>query len=136
MHDKKSQTNVKKQAFSELFISSLIYVAILGFFSEYTSIVYASSFSYLFVASIIMGILTSATFWLKNEIVERYSESNRLRMAFFVWLVMFFSKFVFVWAIDFVLGDAVGIFGYFGIAVVITSATLANKAADLIYEKL
>lgn len=136
MLDKVSQTSARQRVFSELFINTLLYVAVLGLFNDYTEIVYAKSFSYLFLASVIMGILTFATFWLKGRIVARYGKTQRLVMAFGVWLVMFLSKFVFVWAIDLVFGDNVSIYGYFGIVAVIMSVTIANKITDFVYEKL
>lgn len=136
MLDTTRQTTARQRAFSELFISTLLYAAVLGFFSDYTNAVFIKSFSYLFLAAIIMALLTFATFWLKNKIVARYGETQKLVMVFGVWLVMFLSKFIFVEVIDFVLGDNVNIHGYFGIVAVIMCVTIVGKIADIVYEKL
>ena len=136
MLDKQVQKNKRQRLFSEIFISTLLYVAVLGFFNEYTDIVYVKSFSYLFFASIIMGLLTCGTFWLKNKVIARFNETRKLVMIVGVWLIMFLSKFVFVEAIDAVFGNDVTIYGYFGIVAVVLSATVAEKLAYFVYEKL
>ncbi|WP_207843499.1 hypothetical protein [Williamsia soli] len=50
--------NSKQLAFKELFVGALIYAVVLGFFNDYTSLVYATSFSTIFFAAIVLEILT------------------------------------------------------------------------------
>lgn len=136
MHEKIDQTSQRQRVFREAFTSILLYVAVLGFFNEYTDIVYTKSFSYLFIAASILGLLASGTFWLKGLIIARFGETRKLLMIVGVWLVMFLSKFIFVEAIDLVLGNDVNIYGYFGIVAVVLCATVAEKLANFVYEKL
>jgi hypothetical protein len=52
--------------FQELFVGTLIYAVVLGFFNDYTSIVYAKSFSTIFLAAVLLEALTFLTFELKS----------------------------------------------------------------------
>lgn len=57
-------------------------------------------------------------------------------MIFIVWLIMFLSKFVFIWVIDKIFGENITINGFFGIFAVILSVTVIHKLADLSFKKL
>lgn len=130
----------KQHLFKELFVGTLIYVVVLGFFSDYTDIVYTRSFSALFLAAIVLQLLTYATLLLKIQIVrwlkDKQGHAYRALLFFSVWLVMFLSKFVFIWAIDLTFGKAVNIYGFFGVLWLVLSMTIVHKAADMIFLKL
>jgi high-affinity Fe2+/Pb2+ permease len=49
---------------------------------------------------------------------------------------MFTSKFVFVWAIDLVFGDAVNINGFLGIFVVVLVVTVGHRLAEWVFIRL
>jgi uncharacterized membrane protein YvlD (DUF360 family) len=126
--------------FKELFVGTLIYAVVLGFFDDYTSIVEARSFSYVFMAAIVLEVLTCAAFAVKDAIIanlrHRESRASTVVMAFGVWFVMFASKFVFIWAIDVVFGDDVNINGFFGIFIVALVVTVMHRLADWLFIRL
>jgi EamA domain-containing membrane protein RarD len=132
--------NSRQLAFKELFVGTLIYAVTLGFFNDYTSLVYAKSFSTIFYASILLEILTFLAILLKGQIVyrlkDKQSKSYKLLMFFCVWLVLFLSKFVFIWAIDFAFGDNININGFFGILLIALCVTVVHKLADYTFLKL
>lgn len=127
-------------AYQELFIGTLIYVAVLGLFNDYTSIVSAKSFSTIIYASIVLEILTYFAFKLKNTIIAQLKNREgaiyKVLMFFSVWLIMFLSKFVFIWALDLVFGNYIAINGFFGILLVVLSVTIVHKFAYVIFHKL
>lgn len=127
-------------AYQELFIGTLIYVAVLGLFNDYTSIVSAKSFSTIIYASIVLEILTYFAFKLKSTIIAQLKNREgaiyKVLMFFSVWLIMFLSKFVFIWALDLVFGNYIAINGFFGILLVVLSVTIVHKFAYLIFHKL
>lgn len=138
---KKAQIFSKRQLiFKELFVGALIYAVVLGFFNDYTSIVYAKSFSTIFFASFVLEVLTYLAFLLKSKIIamlkDRIGIIYRVATFFFVWLIMFVSKFVFVWVVDGVFGQDITIVGFFGILIIVVCVTIVHKLADLIFEKL
>lgn len=140
MNSLKSALSPKQLLFKELFVGTLIYAVVLGFFNDYTSIVYAKSFSTIFYAAILLEVLTYLAFTLKGSIVSwlsgRENIAYRVLMFFCVWLVMFVSKFVFIWAIDLVFGDNITVYGFFGILLLVASVTIVHKLADKIFNSL
>lgn len=123
-----------------MFVGTLIYAVVLGFFNDYTSIVDATSFSTIFFAAIVLEMLTFGAFFVKGQIVTRLrvrsGAANRLLMFFCVWLVMFLSKFVFIWTIDLTFGDEININGFFGILLVALTVTVVHKLADYAFAVL
>lgn len=138
--DEPRSFNSRQLLFKELFVGTLIYTTVLGFFDEYTSIVEATSFSYVFFAAILLEVLTCLVLAVKDAIVGRLRHRGTRRalvlMAFSVWFVMFSSKFVFIWAIDLVFGDDVNINGFFGVFAVAIVVTVAHRLADLVFARL
>jgi hypothetical protein len=113
---------------------------VLGFFDDYTSIVVATSFSSVFLAAIVLEVLTCAFIAVKDAIVGHLRHRGTRRaialMAVGVWFVLFSSKFVFIWAIDLVFGDDVNIDGFFGIFAVALLVTVAHRSADIVFLRL
>jgi hypothetical protein len=123
--------------FKELFVGTLIYAVVLGFFNDYTSIVYAKSFSTIFFAAAVLETLTYGAFLLKARLVSLLSKHPgtiyKGLKYFSVWLVMFLSKFVFVWAVDIVFGNNINIYGFFGILSIVLAVTIIHKLADKVF---
>lgn len=130
----------KQLLFQELFVGTLIYAVVLGFFDDYTQIVTAQSFSTVFLAGFILEILTYLTFRLKTMVVSRIRErpgkTNGILLALSIWLVMFLSKFVFVWALDVVFGESINIEGFFGILAIVLLVTIVHKSAYIVFRYL
>jgi hypothetical protein len=140
MSEKKTIFTPRQLMFDAMFVGTLIYAVVLGFFNDYTSIVQANSFSTIFFASVVLQILTYYTFALKKLLLARLKDREgawyTLLRFFCLWLIMFLSKFVFVWVIDLIFGDAINIYGFFGILAVVASATVIAKLADYIFARL
>lgn len=140
MNSKKSAFNSKQLLFKELFVGTLIYAVVLGFFNDYSSIVYAKSFSTIFYAAIVLQVLTYLAFLLKSKIIawlkDRKTLLYRMLMFFCLWLVLFLSKFVFIWAIDMIFGNNIDIYGFFGILIVVLCVTITHKLADRVFIKI
>ncbi len=138
---KNSTVLSKKQLiFKELFVGTLIYAVVLGFFNDYTDVVYAKSFSTIFLASVVLELLTYGAFEIKGSIISWLKNKRgtiyRVAMFFSVWLVMFLSKFVFVWVIDLVFGNNMNIAGFFGILYIVVVVTIIHRLADMCFKKL
>jgi hypothetical protein len=123
--------------FKELFVGTLIYAVVLGFFDDYSSIVEATSFTSVVMAAFVLEVLTCGAFAVKDAIVGhlrgRDSRAATALMAFGVWFVMFASKFVFIWVIDIVFGDDVNISGFFGVLVIALAVTVVHRLADKVF---
>ncbi len=132
--------NPQQLLFKEFFVGTLIYAVVLGFFNDYTTIVDAKSFSTIFFASIVLELLTLGAFRLKSEMISLLKDHNgtvyKAATFFFVWLIMFLSKFVFIAVVDFIFGDNINIYGFFGILLVVASVTIIHKLANMVFLKL
>jgi len=121
-------------------VGTLIYSVVLGFFNDYTNIVAAKSFSTIFLAALVMQVLTYLTFMLKDAVVgwfsPRQGKKYKLAMVFCVWFIVFSSKFVFLWALDWAFGHNIDISGFLGILAVIACTTVFTKLADYTFIKL
>jgi hypothetical protein len=137
---KASIFNSRQLLFKELFVGTLIYAVVLGFFNDYTSIVYAKSFSTIFYAAIVLEVLTYLVLVLKDEAIKWLVDRNgiiyRIMMFFCVWLIMFLSKFIFIWSIDLIFGDYININGFFGVLILVFAVTVIHKTADKVFAKL
>ena len=132
--------NKKQLLFKELVVGTLIYAVVLGFFNDYTSIVYAKSFSYIFFASFVLEILTILAFSLKGYIANKLKGKEgtlyKVLLVFNIWLIMFLSKFIFVEVIDLIFGNDININGFFGILIIVLSVTIIHRLAEFIFLRL
>lgn len=132
--------NPKQAFFREMVLGTLVYSVVLGFFNDYTNILQTKSFSVTFGVAIVMQILTYATFLLKDMVVKHFKNKNgkysKAGLAFGVWLIMFFSKFVFLAVIEFIFSNDVKISGFFGLFAIILTMTIAKQLVDYIYRAL
>lgn len=130
----------KQLVFKELFVGTLIYVCVLGFLSDYTNIVYAKSFSYLFYASFVLETLTFLTLLAKKKVLSRLNQKEGVKHKATVllgaWLILFLSKFVFIGAIDLLFMGTVTVYGFFNIFAVVLTVTLLHKAAGYVFKRL
>jgi hypothetical protein len=124
----------------DMVLGVLIYAVVLGFFNDYTNILTTKSYSTTFLVAIVMQLLTYGTLKLKSYVVNRFKNKDKFRhkamMGLGIWLIMFFSKFVFLGVIDFIFGDVVEISGFIGIMMIIISVVIFIKLIDAVYEKL
>lgn len=137
MKPSKSVFYSKQLLFKEIFVGTLIYAIVLGFFNDYTSVVSAISFSSIFYAAVVLEALTYLALSLKSKIIiwlrNRQGMAYKILMFFCVWLVMFISKFVFIWVIDIIFGNNINIYGFFGILLVVLCVTIIHKLADKVF---
>ena len=109
--------------FAEVLTGFLIYVLVLGLFDDYTDLVQAKSFSTIVFAAILLEALTFLTFLCKDRWIGLLSEwrgelSWRQKLLA-IWPIMFFSKFVFLWAIDLAFGGNFEVSGFFSILILV-----------------
>lgn len=118
----------------------LLYSVVIGFFNDYTGILHTRSYSITFALAIVLQLLTFATFYIKGLMVKRSRKFSGARakfaLVFGVWVVLFFSKFVFLWAIGVIFKDSVELTGFVNIFIVVLTMTLAQRLLDYIDTKL
>jgi len=130
----------KQLIFAEVVTGFLIYVLVLGLFDEYTDVVTAKNFSTVILASILLEALTFLTFLFKDwwiAFLTRWrGELSTPQKLFGLWLVMFFSKFPFLWAIDWVFRGDFEVGGFFSIVILVGCVTILAKLANAFFVRL
>jgi glucan phosphoethanolaminetransferase (alkaline phosphatase superfamily) len=130
----------KQQIFRDMFVGVLLYTVVLGFFNDYTSFLHTGTYSVTFSLAVVLQILTYLTFafkdWIKTLFPKNRQTKQKVGLGFSIWLIMFFSKFVFLGVISVIFKDDVEISGFVGLLLIVACLTLAQKLAGVIYEKL
>ena len=138
----KTQDNFSKKQiiFREMVLGTLVYAVVLGFFNDYTDILVTKSFSTTFLAAFVLQILTYLTLRLKKKVASKFKNRtgrwNKFARIMSVWLILFFSKFVFLAVIDYIFGQAVEISGFVGLLTMIITMTVVKELIDYIFIKL
>jgi hypothetical protein len=130
----------KQLFFRDMVMGTLLYAVVLGLFNDYTEVIHIESFSFIVVTAFVLQLLTSATFAIKRRIVSRFkagkgNERPALLIGI-IWMLMFGSKFVFLAAIEIMLGHAVTVSGAFGLMAIIlimeTTKYAINRISSLL----
>jgi hypothetical protein len=140
MPEARLKQSKKQELFQNMFVGILLYTVVIGFFNDYTDILYVKSYSTILLVSVVMQVLTFATFALKDTVKKWFDNKtgklNTAGLVFSIWLILFLSKFVFLAVIDFIFGELVEFGGFFGIFGIIICLTVLQKTSEFIYGKL
>lgn len=138
MKESKTTRSKNQQLFFDMTLGILIYAVVLGFFNDYSNILTTKSYSTTFLVAIVMQILTYTTLLLKSFILDLFKNKNihKALMGLIVWLILFFSKFVFLSVIDVLFGSSVEINGFIGLIIIISTVVVFTKIINVFYEKL
>jgi L-asparagine transporter-like permease len=129
-----------QELYRSMFVGILLYTVVLGFFNDYTDILVTTSYSVTFFMAIVMQLLTYATFEVKDIVKKKLGKKEGTKttvsMVIGVWLVLFFSKFVFLAVIDFIFQEDVYISGFFGLMAIVVCLTIVQKVSEKVYANL
>jgi hypothetical protein len=140
MAGQKVVKNSKQKLYHDMVLGTLLYTVVLGFFNDYTKILHTGTYSITFALAIVMQLLTYLTFLLKDKVVIWFQprEGNQYKygLVFIIWIILFFSKFVFLEVISIVFRQEVKISGFIGLILIIVCLTITQKIIELIDQKL
>lgn len=126
--------------FAELVVGFLIYVLVLGLLDERTNLVTADSFTTIVLASILLEALTFLTFlfkdWWIGMLTRWRGELTRPQKLLGLWVVMFFSKFPFLWAIEWVFHGTFEVRGFLAILIIVATVTILAKLGNVFFVRL
>lgn len=120
-----------RSTYRDWVLGTLVYMVVLSLFNDYTNIITISSASTILFASLILQALTFWTLGFKKWLGSRfnYPKNKKFKPAkfFSLWAVLFFSKFIFLWAIEVVFGENVKISGFVGLLVIVLTMTIIKE---------
>jgi len=124
----------KQQQFLRYFTAILIDLAVLNLVDEYWDLVNIDSFSISLLAAILLQVLLKLTLAIEHQVALFFKGKSgamaRFLRIFSAWLILFSSKFIILFAIDFVFGDAVLFGGPFHGVVVFIAVVVAMLATE------
>jgi hypothetical protein len=130
----------RQRIFVDLVAGTLSYAVVLGFLNDYTDLVWARSFSTIFLASVVLAILTWLTLRLKTRVLGhlrgREGGSRRALIGFVLWQILFWSKFVFLWVLETIFGDDIRFSGFFGILAPVILVTIIIHLGEVVFTRL
>jgi hypothetical protein len=129
--------STSQQLFLRYFTAILIDLVVLNLFVEYWDFVTIDSFTISALAAVLLQVLLKLTLMIEHRVGDYFKAKPGAMAKFFrifcAWLVLFGSKFVMLFAIDFTFGEAV-LFGgpFHGVVVFITVVITLLVAEELI----
>jgi len=132
--------NNKQRLFLAYTLFILVDLAVLNLFNEYWEPVKIDSFTTSFLAAALLQVLLRATLHVEHKTADYFkakggkgATGKRLIAS---WIVLFGSKFVILWAIDFVFGEKVLFGGVIPFIVVVVTIIVVEAILSKIYAML
>ena len=113
----------------------LIYIIVLNLFVEYNAKIVIDSFTISIFTAILLKILLEIILKLEHKVAQALEAYKVLRI-FFVWLILFGSKFVILEVIDIVFGEHVELGKFLDVIVLVIALMVAREIFQRIYLSL
>ena len=136
--------STKQRLFMRYFTAILVDLVVLNLFAQYWERVVIDAFSVSLVAAIVLQVLLKITLNLEHRVAEWFKRRPGVRarvMRFLcAWAILFGSKFVILWVLHFILGDALHfegpVHGVGALIAVLVAMVLAEEAITRVYRRL
>ena len=135
-----SAPSSKQQFFLKYLTWVLVDLTVLNFFAEYWDRVTITSFGVSLFIAITLQILLKMTIALEHRISD-YMKSNeklnkKILHIFSTWFILFASKFVMLWVLQFIFGEAIVFSGAYHGVVAFIVVVIAILAAEYIVTRI
>jgi hypothetical protein len=110
----------------------LIYVIVLNLFVEYSPVMIIDSFTVSIFTAIILKIILELILRLEHIVADVF-KANKVLKVFFVWLILFGSKFLILELVNFVFGEHVELGKFWDVFLLALTLLLVRQAFLRIY---
>lgn len=132
--------NARQRFFVRYFALVMTDILVLNLFAEFWDRVHISSFSISIGAALILQVLLKLTVLLEHKVSgffkDRKHRGARALKLLSLWLVLFGSKFVILWALGLALGDKVHFEGALHGMVPLITVIVVMMVAEVMVAKL
>ena len=129
--------NKKQRLFIDYTLFILVDLLVLNLFDEYNKYLHIESFTISILVAALLQVLLRLTLMIEHRIAAHFKQQSgtaaKVKRIFAAWLVLFVSKFVIVWIIDIVFGDAVEFFSIIGFIIVVIVIVVVERMVMRIY---
>lgn len=113
----------------------LIYVTVLNLFVEYNPAKIIDSFTVSILTAILLKIILELILRLEHIVADVF-KANKVLKVFFIWLILFGSKFLILELVNFVFGEHVELGGFWDVFLLALTLLLTRQAFQWIYQGL
>ena len=113
----------------------LIYVVVLNLFVEFNPLVIIDSFTLSIFTAILLKILLELILTFEHKVVDVF-KANKVLRFFFMWLILFGSKFLILELVNLVFGDHVDLGKFWDVFFLALSLLLVRQALLWVYQRL
>jgi hypothetical protein len=124
--------NKKQLVFLSWTKDVLIYIIVLNLFVEYNPKIIIDSFTISIFTAILLKILLEIILKLEHH-VAAFFEERKVLQIFFVWLILFGSKFLILEIVDIVFGEHVELGKFLDVIVLVIALMVAREVFQWIY---
>jgi hypothetical protein len=110
----------------------LIYIIVLNLFVEYNPKIVIDSFTISIFTAILLKILLDIILQLEHK-VSASLEAYKFLRIFFVWLILFGSKFLILEVVDILFGDHVELGKFLDVIILVITLMVAREVFQRIY---
>lgn len=107
--------NNRQRLYVRYYVAITADLLVLGLLSQFWDKVQISNFGSGLLAAVLLQLLLQLTLWIEHLAAQPFtgksSTGAKLARFFVAWLILFASKFVMLWVIDLLLGDAIDFYG-------------------------
>ena len=128
-------TTHRQQVFFSWTKDILIYVIVLNLFVEYSPVVIIDSFTISIFTAILLKILLEIILALEHKVADVFKE-NKVLKVFFIWLILFGSKFLILEFVNLVFGQHVELGKFWDVFFLALTLLLVRQAFLWIYKSL
>ena len=113
----------------------LIYIVVLNLFVEYSPVMIIDSFTISIFTAILLKILLELILTLEHKVSDIF-KSNKVLKIFFIWLILFGSKFLILEFVNLIFGEHVELGKFWDVFLLALTLLLARQAFLWIYKGL
>lgn len=113
----------------------LIYVTVLNLFVEYNPAKIIDSFTVSILTAILLKIILELILRLEHIVADVF-KANKVLKVFFIWLILFGSKFLILELVNFVFGEHVELGGFWDVFLLALTLLLTRQSFQWIYQGL
>jgi len=113
----------------------LIYVIVLNLFVEFSPVVIIDSFTISIFTAILLKILLEIILAFEHKVADVF-KANKILKIFFVWLILFSSKFLILGFVNIFFGEHVDLGKFLDVFLLAFTLLLVRKIIQWIYQGL
>lgn len=136
--DHEQSPTSRQLAFGWLVTDVLVNLVVLNLAAEFVSPIVVERFSISIFVAVVLTLILYGIEWVEHRIQHFFcvERDRKIIGAFFMWLVVFSSKFVFLWLDDVIFGSNIELGGFVEIMLLSAVLMASEKITKILWNKM